>query len=49
MSLSGTGNSTDSSDNGEDPLVPEGVLGGIEDIREENTASGEDIKSVLKF
>lgn len=32
-----------------DPLVPEGVHRGIEDIAEGNTASAEDIESVLKF
>lgn len=31
------------------PRVPEGVLRGIEDIAEGNTASKEDIESVLKF
>lgn len=34
---------------GDDPSVPEGVLRGIEDIAEGNTASKEDIESVLKF
>jgi len=33
----------------ESPLVPEGVLDGIEDIKKGNTASKEDIESVLKF
>lgn len=36
-------------EDGEDPLVPEGVLRGIEDIEEERTASKEDIEAVLKF
>ena len=50
MSLSRADDDTeDSSDDGEDPLVPEGVLRGIEDIEEGETASKEDIESVLKF
>ena len=32
-----------------DPVVPAGVLRGIEDIAEGNTASKEDIESILKF
>lgn len=32
-----------------DPQVPEGVLRGIEDIAKGETASKEDIESVLKF
>ena len=31
------------------PFVPEGVLRGIEDIGEANTASKENIESALKF
>lgn len=34
---------------GERPLVPVGVLEGIENIKNGNTASTEDIESVLKF
>lgn len=50
MSLSRPDNDTeDSTDDGGDPLVPEGVLRGIEDIEEGNTASKEDLESVLKF
>lgn len=41
-------NEDDRSD-GEDPLIPEGVLRGIEDVEEERTASKEDIEAVLKF
>jgi len=44
-------NEDDRSDgeDGEDPLVPEGVLRGIEDVEEERTASKDDIKAILKF
>ena len=38
-----------SSDDGEDPVVPEGVLEGIDDIEDGNTASKADIESLLKF
>jgi len=31
------------------PLVPEGVLRGIEDIEEGNTASKEDLEALLNF
>jgi len=37
------------SDDGDDPLVPKGVLRGIEDIEEGNTASKEDLEELLKF
>lgn len=39
------------SDNGEDvePRIPFGVLRGIEDISEGNTADKDDLESVLKF
>ena len=34
---------------GEEPLVPEGVLRGMDDVAEGRTASKEDIEEVLKF
>jgi len=34
---------------GDEPLVPEGVLRGIEDIEEGDTASKEDLKALLNF
>lgn len=37
------------SDDGDEPLVPEGVLDGIDDIEDGNTASKEDLESLLKF
>ena len=39
------------SDNGEDvePRIPFGVLRGIEDMRQGNTADKDDLESVLKF
>jgi len=40
--------SEDGTDSDERPEVPEGVLRGIEDIAEGDTASKEDIDSVLK-
>lgn len=39
----------DESDTGDEPDVPEGVLRGIIDIRDGNTASKEDIESVLNY
>ena len=33
----------------DEPRVPEGVLKGIEDIAEDNTASKEEIEAVLDF
>ena len=45
MSLSTGGKDNESGE----PLIPEGVLKGIEDIEEGNTASKEDIESILKF
>lgn len=45
----GDDDTEDSTDEGEDPLVPEGVLRGIEDIEDEETASKEDLESTLKF
>lgn len=39
----------DSSDDGDEPVVPEGVLEGINDIEDGNTASKEDLESLLKF
>lgn len=45
MSLS-TGGDEDESD---EPQVPEEVLEGIENIADGNTASKDEIKSVLKF
>lgn len=38
-----------SSDDGRDPRVPEGVLEGIQDIEDGNTASKADLESLLKF
>ena len=50
MSLdSGEAGAREDASDGEEPLVPEGVLRGIEDVEEGNTASKEDIESVLKF
>ena len=37
------------SNNGDGPYVPEGVFKGIEDINTGNTASMNDLESVLKF
>lgn len=42
------GDSTDAND-GEEPQVPEGVLRGIQDIADGNTASKEDLEAVLNF
>ncbi|GAA0271331.1 hypothetical protein [Halobacterium noricense] len=39
---------SDAEDGGR-PEVPEGILRGIEDIAEGNTASKEDLESVLKY
>lgn len=36
-------------EDGDRPAVPEGVLRGIEDIIEGNTASKEDLEAVLKY
>jgi hypothetical protein len=36
-------------DDGDAPLLPEGVLRGIEDIEEGNTASKEDLEALLNF
>ena len=36
-------------DDGDAPLVPEGVLRGIEDIEEGNTTSKEELEALLKF
>lgn len=36
-------------EDGEDLMVPEGVLRGIADIEEERTASKEDIEAILDF
>lgn len=41
----GAGEPTD----GDAPVIPEGVLRGIEDIEEGNTASKEELESLLKF
>lgn len=50
MSLheSGDGREGDAED-GDRPEVPEGVLRGIEDIEEGQTASKEELASVLKY
>lgn len=39
----------DDAEDGDRPEVPEGVLRGIEDIAEGDTASKEDLESVLKY
>lgn len=50
MSLTPTDDGTEEhSDDGDEPLVPEGVLRGIDDIEEGNTASKEELESLLKF
>ncbi|GAA0259719.1 hypothetical protein GCM10009000_090620 [Halobacterium noricense] len=36
-------------EDGDRPVVPEGVLCGIEDITDGNTASKEDLAAVLKY
>jgi len=38
-----------SSDDGDEPEVPEGVLEGIDDIEDGNTVSKADLESLLKF
>jgi hypothetical protein len=50
MNLSRPDDDTEeSTEDGGDPLFPEGVPRGIEDIDEGDTASKEDLESVLKF
>jgi len=49
MSLTPTEDGADEHADGDDPVVPEGVLRGIEDIEEGNTASKEELESLLKF
>lgn len=44
----GDGREDDAAD-GERPMVPEGVLRGIEDIDEGRTASKEDLEAALKY
>ena len=41
--------SGDDVEDGDRPEIPEGVLRGIEDIAEGETASKEDLESVLKY
>lgn len=36
-------------DDGDDPLVPEGVIRGIEDVEEGNTASKDELEGLLEF
>ena len=49
MSLTPTGDGAEEPTDGDDPVVPEGVLRGIEDIEEGNTASKEELESLLEF
>lgn len=49
MSLTPAEDESSEDSNGDEPLVPEGVLRGIEDLEEENTASKDDLESLLKF
>lgn len=49
MSLTPSNNAGEGVDNGDAPLVPEGVLRGIGDIEAGNTASKEDLDALLKF
>lgn len=39
----------DDTEDGEDRLVPEGVLRGIKNIKDGETASKEDLEATLKF
>lgn len=48
MSLTPTEDGAEEYSNGDDPVVPEGVLRGIRDIEEGDTASKEELKSLLK-
>lgn len=50
MSLHPAGNDREGdAEDGDRPEVPEGILRGIEDIAKGNTASKEDLKSILKY
>ena len=49
MSLTHSEDSMGDGSNGDDPSVPEGVLRGIEDIEEGDTASKDDLESLLNF
>lgn len=50
MSLEPTGNDReDDAHDGERPEVPEGVLQGIDDIAEGETASKDDLEALLKY
>lgn len=49
MSLTPTEDESDDGSDGDEPLVPEGVFRGIEDIEDGNTASKEDLDSLLNF
>lgn len=49
MSFTPADNADERSDDGEDPVVPKGVLRGIEDVKEGDTASKADLEDILKF
>ena len=49
MSFTPTEDGAEEPSDGDDPVIPEGVLRGIEDIEDGNTASKEELESLLKF
>jgi len=49
MSLTPSEENTDDGSDDDEPNVPEGVLRGIEDIEAEDTASKDDLESLLNF
>jgi hypothetical protein len=49
MSLTPAEDRAEEPTDGDDPVIPEGVLRGIEDIEDGNTASKEELESLLKF
>lgn len=48
MSLTPTDDAEKRSDDGDGPVVPEGVLRAIEDLEEGDTVSKDELESVLK-
>ncbi|WP_165857878.1 hypothetical protein [Halonotius pteroides] len=48
MSLQPADDDTETGSEEDDPVIPAGVLRGIEDIADENTASKADLESILE-